>query len=84
MLVSAVSAIAASLSLDTYTAETPKRLFIQHIIRGSNTDQPYSVFAAASSDATPVDVVLPGMNLTPAEMNGREWLVSMRARYTHL
>lgn len=76
MLVSAASAIAASLSLETYTAKTPKRLFIQHIIRASNTDQPYSVFAAASSDATPVDVVLTGLTLTPAEMNGREWLVS--------
>ncbi|KAL3158059.1 hypothetical protein ABBQ32_011669 [Trebouxia sp. C0010 RCD-2024] len=74
MLVSAASAIAASLSLETYTAKTPKRLFIQHIIRASNTDQPYSVFAAASSDATPVDVVLTGLTLTPAEMNGREWL----------
>ena len=84
MLFSAVSAIAASLSLDTYTTKTPKRLFIQHIIRDSNTDQPHSVFAAASSDATPVHVVLTGMNLTSAEMNGREWLVSMRARYTHL
>lgn len=75
MLVSAVSAIAASLSLDTYTARTPKRLFIQHIVRDSNTEQPYSVYAAASSDATPIDVALTGMNLTSAEMNGREWLV---------
>ena len=77
MLLSAVSAIAASLSLDTYTARTPKRLFIQHIIRDSNTEQPYWVYAAASSDATPIDVALTGMNLTSAEMNGREWLVSV-------
>lgn len=76
MLLSAVSAIAASLSLDTYTARTPKRLFIQHIIRDSNTEQPYWVYAAASSDATPIDVALTGMNLTSAEVNGREWLVS--------
>ena len=79
MLVSAVSAIAASLSLDTYTARAPKRLFIQHIIRDTNTEQPYSVYAAASSDATPIDVALTGMNLTSAEMDGREWLVSIFA-----
>ena len=78
-MVSAVSAIAASLSLDTYTARTPKSLFIQNIIMDSNTEQPYSVYAAASSDATPIDVALTGMNLTSAEMNGREWLVSIFA-----
>ena len=77
MLVSAVSAIAASLSLDTYTARTPKRLFIQHIIRDANTEQPCFVYAAASSDATPIDVALTGMNLTSADLNGREWLVSI-------
>lgn len=79
MLLSAVSAIAASLSLDTYTARAPKRLFLQHIIRDANTEQPHSVYAAASSDATPIDVALTGMNLTSAEMNGREWLVSIFA-----
>ena len=84
MLLSAVSAIAASLSLDTYTARTPKRLFIQHIIRESNTEQPYWVYAAASSDATPIDVALTGMNLTSAEMNGREWLVSIVFAQTNL
>ena len=76
MLFSAAAAILASLRLDSYTAETPKRLFIQHMIRDSNTDMPYAVFAAASSDATPIGVALTGMNLTEAEMNGREWLVS--------
>ena len=79
MLLSVVSAVAASFSLDTYTARTPKRLFIQHIIRDTNTEQPYSVYAAASSDATPIDVALTGMNLTSAELNGREWLVSIFA-----
>ena len=81
MLLSVVSAVAASFSLDTYTARTPKRLFIQHIIRDTNTEQPYSVYAAASSDATPIDVALTGMNLTSAELNGREWLVSFFAGF---
>ena len=84
VLVSAVSAILASVTLDTYTAQTPKRLFIQHIIRDSNTAEPTSVYAAASSDATPISVALTEMNLTAAEMHGREWLVSHSRRVSVL
>lgn len=76
LLVSIVSAITASLTLDTYTPHTPKRLFLQHITRVSHTGEQSSVYAAASSDATPIDVVLNGMNLTAEEADGREWLVS--------
>ena len=76
MLVSVVSAITTSLSLKSYTPETPKRLFLQHLIRVSSDGEQVPLYAAASSDATPVDVVLKGMNLTPAWPDGREWLVS--------
>ena len=76
ILVSVVSAITASLSLKSYTPETPKRLFLQHLIRVSNDGGQVPLYAAASSDATPVDVVLKGMNLTDAQRDGREWLVS--------
>ena len=75
MLISVISAVAASLTLDTYTPQTPKRLFLQHMIRVAANGEQESVYAAASSDATPVDVVLKGMNLTPAQQDGREWLV---------
>lgn len=74
MLISVISAVAASLTLDTYTPQTPKRLFLQHMIRVAANGEQESVYAAASSDATPVDVVLKGMNLTPAQQDGREWL----------
>lgn len=75
MLISVISAVAASLTLDTYTPQTPKRLFLQHMIRLAANGEQESLYAAASSDATPVDVVLKGMNLTPAQQDGREWLV---------
>jgi len=75
MLISVISAVAASLTLDTYTPHTPKRLFLQHMIRVANNGEQEPLYAAASSDATPVDVVLKGMNLTPAQQDGREWLV---------
>ena len=76
MFVSVVSAITASLRLDSYTPDAPKRLFLQHLIRVSSDGEQVPLYAAASSDATPVDVVLKGMNLTPAQPDGREWLVS--------
>ncbi len=75
MLISVISAVAASLTLDTYTPQTPKRLFLQHMIRVAPNGEQEALYAAASSDATPVDVVLKGMNLTPAQQDGREWLV---------
>jgi hypothetical protein len=75
LLISVISAVAASLTLDTYTPQTPKRLFLQHMIRVANNGEQELLYAAASSDATPVDVVLKGMNLTPAQQDGREWLV---------
>ena len=75
LLISVISAIAASLTLDIYTPQTPKRLFLQHMIRVAANGEQESLYAAASSDATPVDVVLKGMNLTPAQQDGREWLV---------
>lgn len=76
MVLSIASAVVASLSRDTYTARTPKRLFLQHIVRGSEAGAQTAVFAAASSDATPIDVVLEGMDLQPAEADGQEWRVS--------
>ena len=79
MFLSIASAIVASITLDTYTAETPKRLFLQHIIRGGDGSSQSAVYAAASSDATPIDVVLQNMDLDPAESNGQEWLVSQAA-----
>ena len=75
MLISVISAVAASLTLDTYTPQTPKRLFLQHMIRVAPNGEQEALYAAASSDATPVDVVLKGMNLTPAQQDGQEWLV---------
>ncbi len=75
LLISVISAVAASLTLDTYTPQTPKRLFLQHMIRVAANGEQESLYAAASSDATPVDVVLKGINLTPAQQDGREWLV---------
>lgn len=75
LLISVISAVAASLTLDTYTPHTPKRLFLQHMIRVANNGEQESLYAAASSDATPVDVVLKAMSMTPAQQDGREWLV---------
>ena len=75
LLISVISAVTASLTLDTYTPQTPKRLFLQHMIRVASNGEQESLYAAASSDATPVDVVLKGMNLTPAQQDGQEWLV---------
>lgn len=75
LFISVISAVAASLTLDTYTPQTPKRLFLQHMIRVAANGEQESLYAAASSDATPVDVVLKGMNLTSAQQDGREWLV---------
>ncbi|KAL0027903.1 hypothetical protein WJX79_001663 [Trebouxia sp. C0005] len=74
LFISVISAVAASLTLDTYTPQTPKRLFLQHMIRVAANGEQESLYAAASSDATPVDVVLKGMNLTSAQQDGREWL----------
>ena len=77
LLLSVLSASVASLTSPTYTPQTPKRLFLQHITRGDPTGggQGVSMYAAASSDATPVDVVLKGMNLTEMASDGQEWLV---------
>jgi len=77
LLISVISAVAASLTLDTYTPQTPKRLFLQHMIRVASNGEQEPLYAAASSDATPVDVALKGINLTPAQQDGREWLVQI-------
>jgi hypothetical protein len=84
LLISVISAVAASLTLDTYTPQTPKRLFLQHMIRVASNGEQKPLYAAASSDATPVDVVLKGINLTLAQQDGQEWLVQILVLSTFL
>ena len=81
IFLSIASAVVASITLDTYTAESPKRLFLQHVIRGNDSSNQSAVYAAASSDATPIDVVLQNMSWHTAESNGQEWLVSQTASF---
>ena len=80
LLISVISAVAASLTLDTYTPQTPKRL----LIRVASNGEQKPLYAAASSDATPVDVVLKGINLTLAQQDGQEWLVQIHVLSTCL
>lgn len=75
MLLSLVSAIVASLTLNTYSPKHPKRVFLQHLTRDT-ADGQQIVYAAASSDATDVNVALKGMQLAEVDSFGNEWLVS--------
>lgn len=63
------------MTLDTYTPQHPKRVFLQHLTR-DNAAGRQTVYAVASSDATDVSIALKGMQLTELDSLSNEWLVS--------
>ena len=80
LLVSVVSATVSTMTLNTYNPHHLKRVFLQHLIRDGPSGQ-QNLYAAASSDATDVSIAVKHLNLTLAESDGKDWLVS---NYVHL
>lgn len=75
LLLSLVSATASSLTLTAYSPQHPKRVFLQHLTRNTATG-PQTVYAAASSDATDVNIALKELHLNELASHGHDWLVN--------